>query len=115
MHREDTTRHTVEIAGRPTLVVNGRKDELQDLLTDSSLLEDLLVLETQGRPLWFGRPKDFFVRPAFGEEASQWEEGFSRALLDGHVTEWDRDGYIVYLVPVSDPTEDEKDDSLDEP
>ncbi len=39
--------HTVEIAGRPTLVVNGSKDEVQDLLTDSWLLEELLVLETQ--------------------------------------------------------------------
>ena len=115
MPQEQTAMHTIEIAGRPTLVVNGSKDEVQDLLTDSWLLEDLLVLETQGRPLWFGRPKDFFVRPAFAEEASEWEEGFSRALSDGHVTEWDRNGYIVYLVPVSDSTGDEEDEALDEP
>ena len=107
--------HTIEIAGRPTLVVNGSKDEVQDLLTDSWLLEDLLVLETEGRPLWFGHRKDFFVRPAAEHEASQWEEAFSRALLEGHVTADDRNGYIVYLVPVADPSNDEEDDSLDEP
>jgi hypothetical protein len=107
--------HTIEIAGRPTLVVNGSKDEVQDLLADSWLLEDLLVLETQGRPLWFGQQKDFSIRPAFAEEVSQWEEAFSSAQMEGHVTEWDRDGYIVYLVPISDPTGDEEDESLDEP
>jgi hypothetical protein len=112
---EELGMHTIDIAGRPTVVVNGSKDEVQDLLTDSWLLEDLLVLETQGRPLWFGRPKDFFVRPALAQEASQWEEAFSRALSEGHITEWDRDGYIVYLVPVSDPTDDKEDEILDEP
>ena len=107
--------HTIEIAGRPTLVVNGSKDDVEDLLTDGWLLEDLIVLETQGRPLWFGQQKDFFVRPALEEEASQWKEAFSRALLKSHVTEDDRSGYIVYLVPVTDPTRDDEDDSLDEP
>jgi hypothetical protein len=107
--------HTIEIAGRPTLVVNGSNDEVQDLLTDSWLLDDLLVLEAQGLPLWFGRPKDLFVRPAFAEEVSHWETGFNHALSEGHVTEDDRGGYIVYLVPVSDPTADDEDDGLDEP
>jgi hypothetical protein len=115
MPLEEATMHTIEIAGRPTLVVNGSKDEVQDLLTDSWLLEDLLVLETQGRPLWFGRQKDFFVRPASEAEVSQWEEAFSRALSEGHVTEDDRSGYIVYLMPVSDPKADGEDDGLDEP
>jgi hypothetical protein len=115
MPQEETAMHTVEIAGRPTLVVNGSQDEVQDLLTDSWLLEDLLVLETQGRPLWFGHHKDFSVRAASQNEVSQWEEAFSRALLDGHVTQDDRSGYIVYLVPVTDPSGDDEDDSLDEP
>jgi hypothetical protein len=113
--QEETAMHTVEIAGRPTLVVNGSKDEVQDLLADGWLLEDLLVLETQGRPLWFGQQKDFSIRPASEGEFSQWEEAFSGALLEGYVTEWDRNGYIVYLVPVSDPTGNDEDESLDEP
>jgi hypothetical protein len=112
---EDTVMHTIEIAGRPTVVVNGSKDEVEDLLTDSWLIEDLTVLETEGRPLWFGHYKDFLVRPAFEEEIAKWEEAFSRSLLEGHVREDDRDGYVVYLVPVSDPSDDEGDNSLDEP
>jgi hypothetical protein len=94
---EETAMHTIEIAGRPTLVVNHSKEEVQDLLTDSWLLEDLSVLETQGQPLWFGQRKDFLVRLAAEGKASQWEETFSRALSEGHVTE------------------DEEDNSLDEP
>lgn len=115
MPLEEARMHTIEIAGGLTLVVNDSKDEAQELLTDSWLLEDLLVLETQGRPLWFGQQKDFFVRPASEGEVSHWEEVFSRALSEGHVIEDDRGGYIVYLVPVSDPTADDEDDSLDEP
>jgi hypothetical protein len=118
MPQEETAMHTIEIAGRPTLVVNGSKDEVQELLTDSWLLEDLLVLETQGRPLWFGQQKDFSVRPAAEDEVSQWEATFSHALSEGHVTQFDKSGYIVYLIPVTDPTaddEDEEDDSIDEP
>ena len=107
--------HTIEIAGRPTVVCNASKDEVEDLLTDSWLIEDLMVLETQGRPLWFGQQKDFFVRSASKDEVSQWEAAFSSALLDGHITDDDKDGYIVYLVSVSDPTGDEEDNSLDEP
>ncbi len=49
------------------------------------------------------------------DAAGQWEEAFSRALSEGHVTEDDRSGYIVYHMPVSDPTDDDEDDSLDEP
>ena len=110
--------HTIEIAGRPTVVVNGSEDEARDLLTQDWFKLDLMVLETEGRPLWFGQKKDFCVRPASEEEVSKWEAGFSRSLLEGHVTEDDRGGYIVYLVTVTDPTDDDEDaedDSLDEP
>ena len=118
MPREETVMHTIEIAGRPTVVVNASEDEVQDLLTEEWFKLDLMVLETESRPLWFGHQKDFSVRRAFEEEISKWEAEFSRCLLEGHITEDDRRGYIVYLVPVTDPTdddEDEEDDSLDEP
>jgi hypothetical protein len=115
IRRKEKAMHAIEIAGRPTLVINGSKDDVEDLLTDGWLLEDLLVLETQGRPLWFGQQKDFLVRPASADEATHWEEAFSRALLEGHITEDDRSGYIVYLVSVTDPTGNDEDDSLDEP
>ncbi len=107
--------HTIEIAGRPTVIVNASEDEVQDLLTQDWFKLDLMVLETQGRPLWFGQQKDFSVRPASEEETSQWEVGCGRALLEGHITEDGKRGYIVYLVPVTDPTADDDDDSFDEP
>ncbi len=107
--------HTVEIAGRPTLVVSGSKDEIEDLLTDGWLREDLMDLETEGRPLWSGQHKDLLVRPASEEEAAHWEEVLSLAMLESDVTENDRNGYIVYLVPIAGPADDEEDGSLDEP
>jgi hypothetical protein len=84
---EEPVMHTIEIAGRPTIVVNGSKDEVENLLTDDWLRQDLLVLETEARPLWFGQQKDFFVRPAFQEEAARWEVALSRSLLKGDVRE----------------------------
>ena len=83
--------HTIETAGRPTIVVNGSKDEVENLLTDDRLRQDLLVLETEGRPLWFGQQEEFFVRPAFKEEVAGWAVAFSRSLLKGDVREDDRE------------------------
>jgi hypothetical protein len=45
---------TIEISGRPTVVVNGSEDEVQALLEDEEFYEDLLIFETEGEPLWSG-------------------------------------------------------------
>jgi hypothetical protein len=98
---------TIEIAGRPTVVVPGSKDDVQGLLDDEAFFEDLLIFETEGKPLWSGDRKDLFVRGAFEDEISKWEKTFARSRLDGDATDEDRDSYIVFLVPITDPTEDE--------
>jgi hypothetical protein len=100
---------TIEIAGRPTVVVNSREDEVQDLLEDEAFYEDLLIFETEGKPLWSGERDDLFIRPAFEDEIARWEKVFVQARLDGEVTEDDRDGYLVFLVPITDPIDDEDD------
>ena len=66
-----------------------------------------VIFETEGKPLWSGDRKDLFVRGAFEDEISKWEKTFAQARLDGDATDEDRDSYIVFLVPITDPTEDE--------
>ena len=45
----------------------------------------------------------------------RWEEAFSRAILNGHVTQDAGSRSLVSLVPVADPSSDGEDESLDEP
>jgi hypothetical protein len=107
IHKQERVMQTIEIAGRPTVVVPGSKDDVQGLLDDEAFFEDLLIFETEGKPLWSGDRKDLFVRGAFEDEISKWEKTFAQARLDGDATDEDRDSYIVFLVPITDPTEDE--------
>ena len=98
---------TIEISGRPTVVVNVSEDEVHALLNDEEFYEDLLIFETEGRPLWSGDREDLFIRSAVEDEIAKWEKAFAQARLEGEATDEDRAGYIVFLVPIIDPTEDE--------
>lgn len=106
-HKREQAMQTIEISGRPTVVVNGSEDEVQALLEDEEFYEDLLIFETEGEPLWSGDREDLFIRSAFEDEIAKWEKAFAQARLEGNATDKDRDGYIVFLVPITDPTEDE--------
>ena len=106
-HKREQAMQTIEISGRPTVVVNGSEDEVQALLEDEEFYEDLLIFETEGEPLWSGDREDLFIRSAVEDEIAKWERAFAQARLEGNATEEDRDGYIVFLVPITDPTEEE--------
>src|SRR5918994_3105748 len=94
-HKREQAMQTIEISGRPTVVVNGSKDEVQALLEDEEFYEDLLIFETEGKPLWSGDRKDLFIRAAIEDEIAKWEKAFAQARLEGNATDEDRFGYVV--------------------
>ncbi len=72
---------------------------------DEDFRSDLVFLEGEnGRPLWDGRA-EIFVREADPEEAERWKLSFTEAMHDGDVE--DADDWVIYLVPVSEPPEDD--------
>ena len=68
---------------------------------EESFLADLQVLESNGAPLWDGRaPITTRVAPLWAHE--KWQAAWDASdKQDGD----DPDDYLVYLVPVTDPTD----------
>ena len=64
-----------------------------------------MVLETDGKPLWDGK-SEIYVRKAFPEEDAQHEASMTRAIREGEIDDED-DRWVLYLVPVFDPTDEE--------
>jgi len=67
---------------------------------------EISVLETDGRPLWDGDSEVRF-REAVEEERAAWEKARAKAALDGAENP---DDLLIFLVPVSDPTDDDEGD-----
>ncbi len=99
--------YVVEIAGRGVVAFNAtNRDEAHGFATkDGALHDDLMVLEFGGKPLRDGEA-ELFVRDAFPEEQARWQASQARASRDGEIEEED-DPWVLFLVPVSDPTDDE--------
>lgn len=97
--------HIIEIEGKVVMAFPAR-DEIEALqFADSGpTQEDLAVLHHNGAPLWNGKDA-LFVRVAHPEEEAGWEAAFARALHAGDADPEDRDDWVVFLVPVSDPTD----------
>lgn len=68
---------------------------------DCSFRDDLLVLATEGRPLWDGLT-DIDVREALAGEEVKWRASRARAIRRGNI-EHDDDAWIAFLVPLTDP------------
>ena len=94
----------VEIDGR-AIVAFPAEDRIQADVTveEEWFLEDILVLESEGRPLWDSE-SDLHVREAFEDEADKWRHAQAQALAEGDID--NADDYLVYLVPVIDPTDE---------
>ena len=72
---------------------------------DEDFRSDLTFLEGQDcRPLWDGLA-EIFVREANPEEAERWTASFTKAMHDGDAD--DADDWVIYLVPVTEPPEDD--------
>jgi hypothetical protein len=104
---ERMTTYVAEIEGRAVVAFGAENyAEAQDLITTEWLHDDLAVLESNGRPLWDGK-SELHVREAVEEERVQWESSWATALSQGEATADEIDEWVVYLVPVSDPTDNE--------
>jgi hypothetical protein len=66
-----------------------------------------LLLEGQdGRPIWDGRD-EIYVREADPDEAKRWKASFMEARQDGDAEA--PEDWVIYLVPVTEPPEEDDD------
>jgi hypothetical protein len=80
--------------------------EAGELAASETFRTDLGELENDGTPLWDGRSK-IAVREASPVEHGVWSMCKARAIAQGDL-EQGEDDWIVFLVPVQDPTADRK-------
>ena len=86
--------YVAEISGRGIAAFDAASDAEAELqLVDKAFVRDLIVLQSEGRPLWDGVSK-IQMRSASPEEATKWQGGLV-------VGDEDR---VVFLVPVVDPS-----------
>jgi hypothetical protein len=67
---------------------------------DRLFRDDLMVLATDGLPLWDGMA-DIQVRPAFPEEEARWHTSRAKAIRHGNIERED-DTWIAFLVALTD-------------
>jgi hypothetical protein len=67
---------------------------------DRLFCDDLMVLATDGLPLWDG-VADIQVRPAFPEEEARWRASRAKAIRHGNIERED-DTWIAFLVALTD-------------
>src|SRR6516225_2223741 len=67
---------------------------------DPLFRDDLMVLATDGLPLWDGMA-DIQVRPAFPEEEARWRASRAKAIRHGNIERED-DTWIAFLVALTD-------------
>jgi hypothetical protein len=102
------TVYVAEVAGRAVAAFEVLDDEeAADFLADDELLEDLTILTSDGLPLWDGEAEIGF-RAATEEEAAAWEEDFLSAVESGETEPEARADWLVFLVPIDEPPEDDK-------
>lgn len=105
----------VETGGRALLAFPAETQaEAEDVIKpDGAIAEDLVVMEDRdGVPLWDGE-SSLVLREAEAEEQEVWDSMVASAVSEGEVDSREealKDGYVVFLVPCSDPTDDDPDD-----
>lgn len=99
----------VELNGRGIAALCGMdRLEAEDFMEGDVFQSDLLVLTHQGKPLWDGEAALTLRMPSLKEQATV-------AEMDRNLppTEADSEGYVWYLVPVDDPTDEDYDDCFE--
>ena len=98
------TVYVVEISGRAIAAFNaGNEMQAEGRAASKSFRADLTVLENEGHRLWNGRD-EIFVRKAFPAEEGQFGASQARAIKDKEIDE--DDDWLMFLIPVTDPTDD---------
>ncbi|MBF9197796.1 hypothetical protein [Microvirga terrestris] len=94
---------TLTISDKAVAITNANEEEARELLMSEEFKDDLKVLESEGAPLWDGFAS-LNVRPATEEEKAEFEGAdFDEEEEDD---EEDEGPYIMFLVDVTDPDED---------
>jgi len=106
------TLYIIEVEGRAVMAFPA-EDEFKayQFAESEATEEDLVVLHHNEAPIWDGE-SDLFVREAHAEEQAKWETAFAHALQSSNADPMDRDQWVAFLIPVTDPTD--LDDDLDE-
>jgi hypothetical protein len=96
------TIYVVEVKGRGIAAFhadNGPAAEVR--VRDRFFRDDLMVLATDGLPLWDG-VTGLRVRQALPGEEAKWRASRARAIRQGNI-ESDDDEWIAFLVALTDP------------
>jgi len=93
-----------EINGRGFAAVNAERIADAEAVLDSSAFEaELMVLESDGAPLWDGETQ-IRLREARPEEQAAWRASHAEAVREGDIDD-EREIWLSFLVPVVDPTD----------
>lgn len=96
---------TLTISDKPVAITNANEEEARELLMSEEFKDDLKALESEGAPLWDGFAS-LNVRPATEEEKAEFEGAdFDE---DEEDDEEEEGPYIMFLVDVTDPDEDDE-------
>jgi hypothetical protein len=98
------TVYVAEINGRAIAAFNAENEiQAEGRAASKPFRADLTVLENEGHPLWNGTD-EIFVRKAFPAEEAQFDASQARAIKNKEIDE--DDDWLMFLIPVRDPTDD---------
>ena len=95
--------YVAEIGGRAVVAFNAANDLEAELeIEDEIFQNDLAVLESSGRPIWDGEA-EIHIREADEDERAKFDSSRAKAIREGEIGEGE--SWMLYLVPVSVPTD----------
>lgn len=97
---------TLEISGKPVAVTNAGADEAHELFESGAFKEDLMVLESEGAPLWDGYAS-LTIRPATPEETTAFQSAATEER-DADGLDDEPEPMVLFLVDVTEPDEDDQ-------
>ena len=97
------TVYVAEINGRAIAAFNAENDiQAEGRASSKPFRGDLTVLENGGQPLWNGADR-ILVRKALPAEEAQFGASQARAIKDKEIDV--DDDWLMFMVPVTDPTD----------
>jgi hypothetical protein len=102
--------YVVEINGRGIAAFNAEsRMAAEDFVSGRpahgrAFRDDLMVLKNDGRDLWDGK-SDLSLRNPLPDEQAKFDASLATALVE-HEIEDEDDGWVLFLIPVTDPTDE---------
>jgi hypothetical protein len=99
--------YTVALENKPIAVFNAASIREANKLVheEHGLADDWIVLESEGKAIWDGI-QHFDVREATPIEYNRWQASRAKAREAGEDVDDIGMMHLLYLIPVSDPTDD---------